>query len=299
MRKALKWVGIVLGGLVGVVILAVAAIYVISSARFNKTYDVSPSTAAVPTDAASIEHGRHLAVIRGCTECHGPDLSGKVFISDPAFGTIYAANLTSGQGGVGAEFSDADFFNVLENGVDPESKSVYAMPVQEFTHMSDQDLADIIAYIRSIPPVDAEHPEPSIGPLARILYLQGQLPLMPAELIDHNAPRPTAPEPGPTVEYGAYLAITCSGCHNPSYSGGPVPGAPPGTPPAANITQGGELIGWSEADFATAVRTGVKPSGRTIDEIMPVKNFSEMTDDEVEAIWLYLKSLPPTKFGVQ
>ncbi len=114
MRKALKWVGIVLGVVVGVIILAVAAVYILSSVRFNKTYDVTPSTVDLPTDSAAVDHGRHLAIIRGCTECHGPDLAGRVLISDPAFGTLYSANLTSGKGGVGAEFSDADFFNVLE-----------------------------------------------------------------------------------------------------------------------------------------------------------------------------------------
>jgi cytochrome c553 len=297
MRRALKWVGIVFGALVGLIVLAVAVVYILSSVRFSKTYDVTPSTVEVPTDSASIEHGRHLATIRGCTECHGADLSGKVFFSDPAIGTLYTANLTAGKGGVGSEFSDADFFNVLEHGVDPEGKSVYFMPSEEFTLMSDQDIADIIAYVRSVPAVDAEHPEPAIGPMGRVLFLTGQLPLMPAELIDQNAPRPTAPQAGATVEYGAYLATTCAGCHGPTFSGGPIPGAPPGTVPAANITQGGELVGWSEADFATAVRTGVKPSGKTIDAFMPVKNFSDMTDDEVKAVWLYLKSLPPKPFG--
>jgi cytochrome c553 len=297
MRKALKWVGIVLGALVGVVILAVAAIYILSNMRFNKTYDVTPSTVDVPTDSVSVEYGRHLAVIRGCTECHGPDLAGRVLISDPAFGTLYSANLTSGKGGAGAEFSDADFFRVLQHGVDPEGKSVYFMPAQEFTHMSDQDMADIIAYLRSVPPVDVEHPEPNIGPMARLLYLQGQLELMPAELIDHSAARPTAPQVGPTAEYGAYLATTCAGCHGLTFSGGPIAGAPPGTVPAANLTPGGELIGWSEADFATAVRTGVKPSGSKIDAFMPVQNFAEMTDDEITAVWLYLQSLPAKPFG--
>jgi mono/diheme cytochrome c family protein len=299
MKKVLKWVGIVLGALVGLVIIAMAVVYIVSSIRFNKTYDVTPSVVDVPSDSSSIERGHHLVTIRGCTDCHGADLAGKVMIDDPALGTIYAANLTSGKGGVGAEFSDADFFRVLEHGVDPEGKSVYVMPSEEFTHLGDQDLADIIAYIRSVPPVDAEHPEPRIGPMGRIFFLAGQLPLMPAELIDQSAPRPTAPAPGPTAEYGSYLAITCEGCHGPTLSGGPAPGAPPDTPPAANLTPGGELVGWNEADFAKAVRTGVKPDGRKIDPFMPVANFSEMTDDEVTAVWLYLQSIPAKPFGNQ
>jgi mono/diheme cytochrome c family protein len=212
---------------------------------------------------------------------------------------LYSANLTAGKGGVGAEFSDEDFVRVIRHGVDPEGKSVYFMPAQTFYYLSDQDLGDIIAYIRSLPPVDAEHPEPVVGPMGRLFYLMGNFPIQPAELIDQTAPRPASPPPGVTAEYGAYLALTCQGCHGQNLSGGPVDGAPPGTPPAANLTPGGELVGWTEADFAKAVRTGAKPDGKQLDPFMPYTFFSDMTDDEVAAVWAYLQTLPSTPFNTQ
>jgi mono/diheme cytochrome c family protein len=299
MRKALKWVGVVLGALVGVVILALAAIYILSGVRFNKTYNVTVEPVTVPTDAASIEEGHRLATIHLCVDCHGSNLAGQVFMNDPAIGSIYSANLTSGKGGVGAEFTNEDFVRVIRHGIDPEGKSVYFMPAGEFYYLNDKDLGDIIAYIRSIPPVDVEHPEPQVGPMGRLFYLLGNFPLMPAELIDQTGTRPAAPAPGPTVAYGEYLAHTCKGCHGENLSGGPVGGTPPDVPPAANLTPGGELVGWTEQDFATAVRTGVKPSGTHLNEFMPTKFFSQMTDDELAAVWAYLQSLPARPFNTQ
>jgi hypothetical protein len=88
------------------------------------------------------------------------------------------------------------------------------------------------------------------------------------------------------------LAAGCTGCHGSDYSGGPIPGAPPDTVPASNITPGGELAGWSESDFIQAMRTGVTPDGQEMDPFMPWKNISKMTDDELKALWMYLQSLP-------
>ena len=123
--------------------------------------------------------------------------------------------------------------------------------------------------------------------------------LLPAELIDHNAPRPTGVTPGETVEYGQYLAVGCSGCHGPGYSGGPIPGTPPEFPPAANITPDKTTgIGnWSKADFVKALREGKRPDGTDINPFMPWKNFSQMTDQEVGALWLYLQTVPPKAKG--
>ena len=298
-KKVLKIVGIIVGGLLGLVVIAVAAIYILSSIRFNKTYNVQVEPISVPTDSAAIDRGHHLVTIHLCVDCHGENLAGQAFIDSPPVATIYAANLTSGKGGVGAEFTNEDFVRVLRHGVDPEGKSVYFMPAEEFHYLSDQDIGDIIAYIRSVPPVDAEHPEPKVGPMGRLFYLMGNFPLMPAEMIDQTAPPPSAPEPGVTAGYGRYLAVTCMGCHGQDLAGGPIGGAPPGTPPAANLTPGGDLASWSEADFATAVRTGATPSGKQLNEFMPYRFFSAMTDDEIAAVWAYLQTVPAVTMSSQ
>jgi mono/diheme cytochrome c family protein len=127
----------------------------------------------------------------------------------------------------------------------------------------------------------------------------GQLPLYVAETMDHAAPRIEAPSAGATKEYGRYLAVTggCTGCHGPTLSGGPVIGGPPGAPPALNLTPGGELVGWTEADFFRALREGKTPGGRQLDEFMPWKATREMADDEIRALLLYLCSIPAKPYG--
>jgi hypothetical protein len=93
-------------------------------------------------------------------------------------------------------------------------------------------------------------------------------PLVPAEMIDHEGPRPTAPPPGVTVEYGAYLAVGCTGCHGEGFSGGPIPGISPDWPEAANITQDPEtgIGGWTREDFYRAMREGRRPDGTELRE---------------------------------
>lgn len=300
MGKVLKWIGIVIGVLVGLIIVAVAAVYIISGARMAKTYNVQPETIAIPTDAASIERGRHLATAVGkCVDCHGENLGGSAFIDDPALGRVVAVNLTSGKGGIGGAFTDADFVRAIRHGVRPDGKSVIFMPAQEFYNFSDADLGAIIAYIKSVPPVDNTPPKTTVRVLGRVLLLAGKIELLPAELIDQSAARPTAPHEGVTADYGQYLVATggCKGCHNPSLSGGPVTGAPPSAPPAANLTPGGELAGWSETDFMNALRTGVTVSGRHLDAFMPWKYAGQMTDDEIAAVWMYLQTVPAKQTG--
>ena len=84
MKKVLKWVGIVLGGLLVLIVVAVGAVYLISNSRLNKTYNIQPETVAVPTGDEAVQYGRHVAVIRGCTDCHSDNLAGEPLIEDPA-----------------------------------------------------------------------------------------------------------------------------------------------------------------------------------------------------------------------
>lgn len=297
MKNVLRWIGVVLAGLVGLLTVAAALVFFVSESRINKTYDIALESVASSTDEDALARGEHLAVIQGCTDCHGADLAGEPFLEDPAIGHLYASNLTAGEGGIGRVYTDADWVRAIRHGVGPDGKPLLYMPAQDFYHLSDEDLAALIAYLKSVPPVNNSLPDDAIGPLGRILFLAGQLPLVPAEMIDHDGPRPYAPPPGVTVEYGQYLAVTCTGCHGQDLSGGPIPGAPPNWPPAANLTPAGHLAEWSEGDFISAMRTGISPDGHEIDPVMPIEAVRAMTDEELKALWLFLQSLPPVAGG--
>ncbi|MFQ5570099.1 MAG: c-type cytochrome [Rhodothermales bacterium] len=296
MKRMLKWLGILLGSLIVLLLLAYGYVYFSSNARITKTYDVTPAPVAVPdADSLVLARGEHVATIRGCRDCHSADLEGKVFIDDPALGTLLASNLTRGAGGVGQYYTDVDWVRATRHGIAPDGRPLLYMPSHEFYYIGNEDLGALIAYIKQVPPVDHELPASTVGPLGRVLFLTGALPLVPAELIAHDVPPPAAPPPGVTVEYGRYLAVTCKGCHGDGFSGGPVPGAPPDWPPVPNLTFDEEtgLAAWSEEDFFTLLRTGKRPDGREINPAyMPWAPLSQMTDDEIRAIWIFLQSLP-------
>src|SRR5512141_343530 len=103
--KVLKWVGIVLGSLIGLLLVAGVVMYAAGNARLNKTYEFPPSNITIPTDAASIERGKHRAEVV-CQGCHGADRSGKAnFFDGGPLGTLDSANVTTGEGGVGREYT--------------------------------------------------------------------------------------------------------------------------------------------------------------------------------------------------
>jgi cytochrome c553 len=302
MPKIIKWIGLVLGGIIGLILLAVIAVYVITEMRINQSYTIEPEAITIPTDAAAIEHGKHLVTAVGkCVDCHTANLGGDVFVDD-APGRLFASNLTRGKGGVGGSYNDADWVRAIRLGVGPDGKPLLFMPAQEFYYFSDTDLGDLVAYIKSVPPVDNEPLSNEVRPLGRALFMAGQLDLVPAELIDHTAPHPAPVQPGVTVEYGKYLTTVggCIGCHGPGLSGGPVPGTPPddpGFPPATNLTLGGATEGWTEADFINAMRTGQRPNGVSIHPFMPWAAVGQMTDDELKATWAYLQTVPAKPVG--
>jgi mono/diheme cytochrome c family protein len=291
MLKVLKWIGIVLGSLIGLVLLVALGLYVKARSEFNRTYNVEVPQISIPSDAAATERGQHLATVL-CFECHGDDLGGQVPFADLGpIGTIDTPNLTKGQGGLGAQLTDEDFVRILTHGVKPNGKSVFIMPSTDFQYMSDQDLGDIIAYVRSLPPVDRTTAV-KFTFMGNVMYGAGMFGnLLRASRIDHADRPPTPPAPGVTPEYGSYLVQinSCRDCHGLELSGGK--SAEPGAPLAPNLTPGGELRAWTAEQFITTLRTGVTPSGMEL-KYMPWPYKGKMSDDELKAIWAYLTSLP-------
>jgi len=289
MRRVLKWVARIGAGLLVLAGLLAGAIFVISERMLDTEYAIPEASLAIDMSNADLERGQHLVNTLGfCSQCHGPDLAGLVMVDDPVVGRLVSANLTSGEGGIGGRFKDQDWVRAIRHGVGEDGRSLIVMPSNFFNWFSDSDLASIIAYLENIPPVDTPLPDIQLR-LARVFLIQDSTQL-PAGVIDHTAPRPPEPRPGVNVEYGHYLANNCQICHGPDFAG--IEGLGGGL----NLTPAGDLANWTEADFMTALHTGVRPDGEELDpELMPVETLGKLSDDEMKALWLFLQSLPPVE----
>jgi len=222
-----------------------------------------------------------------------------VIVDELAAGIIASKNLTDGKGGIGGKLSNSDFVKAIRHGISPENKALIIMPSTDYVSLSDEDLGAIIAYIKSVKPVDNEPPCTNPGLPMRAAFLAGQAHLWAAEEIDHKAEPSQLVEAGISIDYGRYLSGTCAGCHGDGYSGGHNPKTPPGFISPTNLTPDVEtgLGKWTESDFFNAMREGRRPNGDELDPFMPWRSFSQLNDAEIKAIWLYLQSLPATAYG--
>jgi mono/diheme cytochrome c family protein len=300
MKTALKWIGIVVGAVVGLLVLSTLVLYGLGQMRLNRKYEVPAQTITIPVDAESLLEGKRIFQYRGCEACHGEKLQGLVYLDNPAMGQVITPNLTTGQGGIGAQRTDKDLIRSIKHGIRPNRTPLLFMPSTEFYYLSDKDLGNVLAYIRSVPPVDNEMPASKLSFTGFVVMnLTRAITFIPAEIIPHTETPPPAPEPGVTAEYGAYLSMSCKVCHGPTLSGGEIPGFPPEWPATSNLTSGAgsRLPTWGEANFIEIIRTGEK-HGRIINpNYMPWKSYRHMTDDELRAVYMYLMSLPPKDFG--
>ena len=242
--------------------------FFIGGSRINATYDVEVAQVSIPTDEEAVERGRHLVWSVGlCTECHGESLAGDVMSDDALFGRLAASNLTSGKGGIAQDYTDEDWVRAIRNGIRPNGEPLVIMPAEFFVGLGEEDLGAIIAYLKTLPPVDNETPERSVGPLGRIFAVLDKT-LLPARSIDHDSPILPVPEEAVSAEYGRYLGFACSACHGEDLKGGSGDFAGP------NITRSGATRDWTEAGFIDTFRTGVTPDGNALDqELMPWRNF--------------------------
>lgn len=245
--------------------------------------------------------GRHLVESRyGCVECHGSDFGGGTMVDAAPIGRILGPNLTTGKGSRTLSYTAKDWDHIVRHGIKPDGTPA-AMPSADFRNMSDEELSDIVAYIRSRPPVDSAVPPPTLGPVGSILLATGKLPLSADLIKDHERAHPRMPPAqGATVEFGAHLANVCSGCHGQDFSGGPIPGGDPSWAAAANLTPAPDGLGdWTYEQFVTALTQGRRPDGTDLRS--PMKEMAaygrRMTDVERQAIWMYLQSLPAVPTG--
>ncbi|MBX7193824.1 MAG: cytochrome c [Sandaracinaceae bacterium] len=268
------------------------------NSRRYRSWEVSAPPVEVRYDAATIARGEHLALhMLGCAECHGDDFGGRTFIDDPSgIGVFSGCNLTRGEGGRGPYLGEEDWARAVIRGVGDSHHALVIMPSPDYQDLAAEDLAAVIAYGRTRPDVDRtiRVAEPTF--LGKLLTAVGALPTFPAEENDMDHALRHGVPTGRTLEQGAYVANACIGCHRHDLVGGPFAATPAGCPAPANLTRLDE-DGYTEAEFMRLFREGRAHDGHELHTFMPWEVLGGMTDEELGALWDYLRQLPPQPTG--
>lgn len=278
MAKILKWSGIVAGAVAVVALAAVAYVYVASESEIAKSYPLPPSRLHASSDADSIARGKHFAAAYGCMDCHRKNLQG-TFIPDFR---MTSRNLTR----LAKTFTDADFDHAVRMGLRPDGTSVAEqMPSDAFQFMAAADLADIVAYLRSLPPQGNDVPIPSFGLMQRAAFLKG---IMHTDQFWFGMQK-AALDMGPHYARGRSLAMAaCGECHMTALTGPPPdPGQLGPRPPDLSL-----VASYDRADFLRFMRTGKAAGNRELRMMSAAARvrFSHFTDSELGAIYDYLSA---------
>ena len=298
MRKWLKRGALALGILQVVAAAAVVAGLQMADRRMARQVAVKAQPVALRTDTAAVERGKYLYASRGCVDCHGANGGGRVFVDNGSDLRIKGPNITTGPGGVVSAYQPLDWVHALRHGVAPGGRPLMVMPSEDYNRLTDADLASLVAYVRSLPPVAGTGAEVRLPLPARVLYGFGAIQDAAAK-IDHTL-APAAPvSEGVNLQHGAYVANMCLGCHGPQLTGGRIPGGPPDWPAAANLTPVATsgMAAYAEPEaFMKMLKTGKRSDGSTI-QVMPFESLREMSETDMRALHLYLRSLPARPQG--
>lgn len=272
-----------------VVVVAFLVFSHLGSRRAELRYDVKVALAGLDVDSAMLERGEHLANIWSCSECHGGDFGGRVLI-DGGVAHVIAPNITGGDGGVSADYSDEDWARAIRYGLSDDGRALFLMSSNEWTSRSDYDVESVIAFMKQVPNVDSVHERSRLTAFGKFLAGIGALDLWPAEHIDFET-KPIANRiPEPTAEYGAYIANSCSGCHGIGLAGGPA--LSPDAPAPPDLTANGPTADWKREQLMEAITEGRTPSGHVMHpNHMPWPAFRHFTETERDALYAYLETL--------
>jgi mono/diheme cytochrome c family protein len=297
MSKVIRIAGLVIVSLAVLIAVVVYGASVLADRKAERVIELTVVPVAFRNDEGSLHRGVYLYRSRGCMECHGADGQGKPFIDDPSGLYVKSPNIASD--GVAKNYTERDWVRTIRHGVKPSGRPLLIMPSEDYNRLTDEDLAAIVAYVRSLPATQGGPGQTRLPLVVKALYAFGVIKDA-AEKIDHALP-PTQPiAAATTAEYGAYVANACLGCHGPSLSGGKIPGGPPGWPPAANLTPGPESVMPrydTSAKFIAMMQTGQRPDGGAVSPVMPFAGFKVMNETDLQAVYAYLQTLPPRARG--
>ena len=277
MKKFLKWTGFVAGGLVGIVVMFAAYCYFASEHALARKYTAQPMPAlALPTDAASLAEGERLAHLGGCFACHGKKLEGNVPVDIPNVVHFFAPNITK----IAPTYSDAELVTLMRQGIKRDGTSAFFMPSEMFRHLRDEDLARILAWVRTLPVAEGPDDHTEVRPLGRLIVATGQFKTAAAEIAATGPDRWTTDFNEP-FSRGRYLVMSfCSECHGQDLKGVEAAHSPPLT----------VAKGYSLEQFTKFMKDGVALGNRQLELMTPTarERFSHFTDEEASAIHAFL-----------
>jgi len=258
----------------------------------DRSMDIAPTPVAIPdADATQLARGEYIARnVAACTRCHGDDLGGDTYVDAFPMGTVVAGNLTPAVEGLGEDYSDGDWVRAIRHGVGADGRPLIIMPSYDYIGLSEQDLGDMIAWLKTLPPIERELPRQKLGPVGKRLVESGRW-VISADMMDHSVGFEELEEG--QVARGRYLArvASCTSCHGSDFVGRSFG---PGGVWSTNITPHRDGIQqWSEEDFVRAMREGVRPDGTAIDPFMPWEATAGWSDEDLSAMYAYLNTLLP------
>ena len=278
MRKALRWMGIGLGSLLALLLVAALVIFALSEVALRERHTASAEALAPPSPDLLADAPRQARVL-GCTNCHGEGLGGKVMAEIPGVLRIVAPNIPQ----VAAKASDQQLAAAIRQGIGHDGRALFVMPSPQLSRLTDAEVSALVAWIRALPAAAGEIGKVDVGPLGRAALVFGKLKSAPDLLPEYRRQVPIAL--GKEHEKGRHTAATaCAECHGPALFGQEMPF---GMAPDLNLAGGYDL-----AQFKALLRTGRPPSGKKLDmmEEVAVKDFVHLTDAEIAALHAYLEA---------
>lgn len=298
MKRIVRIVLLAIGSLFGLLVILIFALLIYGQVSFKQTYDWPVYEIKADTSPRGIARGAYLVQsVMGCADCHAEEgqegvLSGLSYPiqQGPISGVFSGSNLTpdveTGLGG----WTDSEIARAIREGLNRDNTELIIMPAKNYREMSDEDIASVVGYLRSLEPVRSEIMPFTMNAPAKTLWTFGLFgPRISQQPILTHQDSPASE----TREYGAYLVNLggCRDCHGADLTGGEVPMAPPGSPPGWDITSSGSLSEWTKEEFILAMRSGTHPDGRLINPIMPWQVYRGMTEGDLESIYQYLQSI--------
>ncbi len=292
MNPWVKRGGLAVVALVAVVSVAVAVGLQQGDTRAARKVEVAVTAVPYTSEASAVGRGQYLFASRGCADCHGANGAGATLVDDGKGTKLAGPNITVGNSTVAA-YQEVDWVRSIRHGVTPSGRVLRLMPSEDYNRLTNDDLAALVAYTRQLPTQSGRLQGTIELPLpARVIYGFGGIPEA-YEKINHALPPSQPLAQAATVEYGAYVAQMCLGCHGPKLEGGKIAGGPPEWPAAARLApgEGSVMPRYANAPaFMAMLKSGKRADGTAI-AVMPFGSLSQMSEIDTGALFAYLSSL--------